>query len=95
MVEKTEKRYRITVSGRVQGVFFRHNTKKTAQKLGLKGYVINLDNGNVEIVAQGSEENLKRLLEFCRKGPMFARVDDIEVKEEKTGNEFEGFEIRY
>ena len=95
MVEKTEKRYRITVSGRVQGVFFRHNTKKTAQKLGLKGYVINLDNGNVEIVAQGSEENLKRLLEFCRKGPMFARVDDVKVKEEKTGNEFEGFEVRY
>lgn len=95
MAGKTEKMYGITVSGRVQGVFFRHNTKKTAQNLGLKGYVINLDDGNVEIVAQGSEENLKRFLEFCRKGPMFARVDDVKVKDEKPSNEFEGFEVRY
>ena len=95
MAEKTEKRYRITVSGRVQGVFFRYNTRKMAQNLGLVGYVTNIDDGRVEIVVQGREENLKKLVEFCRKGPMFARVDDIEVKEEKTGNEFEGFEIRY
>lgn len=90
-----EKRYKITVSGRVQGVFFRYNTKKTAQNLGLKGYVMNLEDGDVEIITQGSEEKLKKLLEFCRKGPMFARVDDVKVKEEKTGNEFEGFEVRY
>lgn len=92
---KNEKRYRIIVSGRVQGVFFRYSTRKVAADLGLVGYVKNLEDSRVEVVAQGDEEDLNRLADFCRKGPMFARVDDIKIKEEKTGDEFEGFEIKY
>lgn len=95
MAEKEEKRHHILISGRVQGVFFRANTRRRARKLGLVGYVMNLDDGRVEAVAQGSEDKLKELLEFCHKGPLLARVDNVEVKKEKVGNEFEGFEIRY
>ncbi|PIN86658.1 acylphosphatase [Candidatus Woesearchaeota archaeon CG10_big_fil_rev_8_21_14_0_10_44_13] len=90
-----EKRYKIIVSGRVQGVFFRYTTKKTARNLGLKGYAKNLDDGTVEVVAQGNKDDLDRLVDFCRKGPLLARVDDVNVKEEKAGDEFEGFEVKY
>ena len=95
MAEKGEKTYRIIVSGRVQGVFFRAYTRKTAQRLGLKGYARNLSDGTIEVVAQGSEEMLKKLVEFCRKGPMFAKIENVDINEEKIKEEFERFEIRY
>ena len=89
------KRAHIIVSGRVQGVFFRHNTNIIANKLGLKGYVRNTNDGNVEIAAEGPEDKLKELIAFCRKGPAGAWVDDIKVEYEEARNEFEGFSVRY
>jgi|TARA_B100002003_G_scaffold195421_1_gene185246 acylphosphatase len=53
------KRLHLIISGRVQGVFFRHNTNKIANKLGLTGFVRNLGNRDVEVVAEGTEEKLK------------------------------------
>jgi acylphosphatase len=73
----------IVVSGRVQAVFFRVNTKKKAEELGITGTVTNLPSGDVEIFAQG-----KRLMEFvswCSEGPAFARVNNIEVDEFEHG----------
>ena len=72
-----ESRIKIYVFGLVQGVFFRSTTRKTARKLGLRGYVKNLPNGSVFIEAEGLEDKLYELLEFSKKGPKHARVDHI------------------
>jgi len=89
------KRVHIIVSGRVQGVFFRSNTRETASNLGLRGYARNLYNGDVEVVAEGNEEKLNKLIEFCKKGPESAHVTNIKIKYEKATNEFSDFEVRY
>jgi len=66
------------ISGIVQGVFFRKNTKMQAEKLGLSGWVRNLSDGRVEVVAEGPREKLDKLLEWLGHGPTGARVDKIE-----------------
>jgi len=88
------KQIRITISGRVHGVFFRSTTCDIARKLGLKGYVKNLDNGDVEIIAQGNEKGLNELIDFCHKGPPSARIDNINIEQEKA-QEFTSFETKY
>ena len=89
------KRVHIFISGRVQGCFFRANVRDRAKKLNLKGFVKNLDDGRVEAVFEGSEENIEKILEFCKKGPSGARVEKVEIKEEKISNEFNNFEVRH
>lgn len=89
------KRVHIIVKGFVQGVFFRSNTKKAATELNLKGYVKNLDNGYVEVVAEGKEKELNKLIEFCKVGPSFSKVEDIDIKFGKPTKEFNNFEVRY
>jgi|TARA_B100001964_G_C14258134_1_gene613594 acylphosphatase len=79
----------------VQGVFFRANAKRMAESLGLRGYAKNMPDGSVEVVAEGLEEKIKKLIEFCKKGPEAAVVKRIDVKFEEASNEFEGFEVRY
>ena len=86
---------KIIVSGKVQGVFFRHNTQKFAKSLDLKGYVKNLSNGNVEVVAVGDEKQLKKLIEFCKNGPEHAKVSNINVKYFVCKEMFEDFKIIY
>ena len=85
----------ITIDGQVQGVLFRANTKKVAESLDLMGYVKNNPDGTVEVVAEGPEDKLKKLIKFCKNGPELAKVSKIDVKFEKSTNEFDGFEIRY
>lgn len=89
------KRVIIKIYGRVQGVFFRDSARKRAKKLGLVGWVRNEPDKGVMIVAEGGEENLKRLIDWCYNGPMLARVDKVEVKWEEAKGEFKDFEIRY
>ena len=89
------KRIHALVSGRVQGVFFRWETNDFAQNLGLKGWVRNLRDGRVEVVAEGEEEKLKELINFLHKGPKYARVTKVEVNWEKIKNEFKDFKITY
>ncbi len=90
------KRYHIFVHGRVHGVFFRYNTEKLTKKIeGITGFVKNLPDGTVEVVAEGEESKLKELLQFCKEGPLIAKVKKIVVQEEKPTGEFKGFEIRY
>ncbi|MGP3667126.1 MAG: acylphosphatase [Candidatus Bathyarchaeota archaeon] len=88
-------RAHVVVSGRVQGVFFRHETKKEALKRGVKGWVRNLPNGEVEAVFEGEKEDVEEMIKFCRKGPPLAKVKDIKVSWEEYKGEFKDFEIRY
>jgi acylphosphatase len=94
-VEAMTRRIHVLVSGRVQGVFFRANTQEVAQRLGLSGYVQNLPDGRVEVVAEGNEEALRKLIEWCREGPPLARVERVEVRWENPTGAFTGFHIRY
>ncbi|RLG70729.1 MAG: acylphosphatase [Candidatus Iainarchaeum archaeon] len=89
------KRVRIIVSGLVQGVFFRAHTEEWATQLGLKGFVRNLPNGDVEIIAEGEEGKLKELLERVKVGPPAAVVKDVKIEWQKAKNEFKDFRIRY
>jgi acylphosphatase len=70
------------VFGRVQGVFFRQSTQQEAQRLGLRGYTRNEDDGSVTIEAEGTKEALDALEKWCHKGPPAARVDKVEVQAE-------------
>jgi acylphosphatase len=71
------KRISITVSGKVQGVFYRASTEKIAKQIGLVGFVRNEKNGNVYIEAQGNETQLDEFVKWCKRGPERARVDEI------------------
>ncbi len=86
------------VSGYVQGVNFRYYTKKFAKKLGLKGFVRNLDNNRVEVFSVGEKRKLDELLKFLRKGPFLARVHKIDYKfpdKNPFSRRFTDFEIVY
>ncbi|MCH7650212.1 MAG: acylphosphatase [Nitrospinae bacterium] len=67
------------VHGHVQGVFYRANTQKVAQGLGLTGWVKNCGDGSVEIHAEGDKDNLEELIEWCRHGPALAKVSKIDL----------------
>ena len=88
-------RVHIMIHGLVQGVFFRSNARKVALDLGLKGYARNMPDGTVEVVAEGPEDKIKELIEFCKKGPETAEVSKVDVNFEKPVNEFNSFEVRY
>ncbi|MBI4009722.1 MAG: acylphosphatase [Candidatus Aenigmarchaeota archaeon] len=88
-----EKRYRVVVYGRVQGVMFRHNVAKIAEKANIKGWVRNNPDGTVEAVFEGKEETLEKVLNWCRKGPIGSKIEKVEVKEEEFKDEFEAFYI--
>ncbi len=82
------------VSGRVQGVFFRARTCEVATRLGLAGWVRNLPDGRVELLAEGPGEALEQLLAFCRVGPAGARVDDVNVAFGVASGGLGAFEVR-
>lgn len=88
------KRVHIFVSGRVQGVFFRAHTRDLALKLGLRGFVRNLPDGRVEVVAEGPEDRLEELINFCHHGPPLAHVTGVEVRWEEPTGEFPSFSVR-
>lgn len=90
-----QKQIHIFVTGRVQGVFFRQSTKVMAIKNNVKGWVRNLDDGRVEIVAQGETQDIDNLAHWCKTGPANSRVDEFELSEENISDEFETFEVRY
>ena len=68
---------RFTISGRVQGVFFRESTRRVAQSLGLTGYAINLANGDVEVLASGDAASIERLGDYLQDGPTMAVVTNV------------------
>lgn len=83
----------IVVTGKVQGVFYRHHAHKKATELGLTGRVCNLEDGSVEIIAEGEEEAIETLIEWCHEGPPAAEVDDVAVDYRDGEREFSDFRI--
>ena len=81
------------VSGRVQGVFFRQRTLRLARGEGLAGWVRNMPDGRFEAVFEGDAERVDRMIEWCRRGPEMAVVEEVEVAEEEPEG-LESFEVR-
>jgi acylphosphatase len=88
-------RAHIFVTGRVQGVFFRSETKYEARKHHVVGWVRNLPDDRLEGVFEGEEEDVKKLVEFCRQGPPAAKIEETLVSYEPYSGVFTSFEIRY
>ena len=88
-------RAHIFVSGRVQGVWFRENTQKKARKLGVTGWVKNLADGQVEAVFEGEKEQVEAMVNWTKKGPIWAKVNDLNLEWQEYQGEFNNFEIRY
>lgn len=86
------KHYNITVSGKVQGVFYRQSALEIAVQIRVKGFVRNEPNGNVYIEAEGKEEELNEFLKWCWKGPRLSTVKDVQFTEDRIKN-FSSFEI--
>lgn len=92
------KRVHVIVSGFVQGVGFRHETRRMANTFGLTGWVRNTEDGKVEAVFAGAKDKLDEIIAWCHKGPYLAEVERVDVAWEeappKGGGEFSSFEIR-
>ncbi|HEY3110785.1 MAG TPA: acylphosphatase [Chloroflexota bacterium] len=86
-------RVHLVISGLVQGVGFRLATQREASRLGLAGWVRNLPDGRVEAVAEGSDESIERLVDWCRRGPAGARVHDLAVERWPLAGQRGGFTI--
>lgn len=86
------KTIRLTIKGKVQGVFFRATAKDIADELGVKGWVKNLPDRNVEIRATATEALLQKFIDWCKLGPPKAKVDDV-IVEVLDLEEFNSFRI--
>jgi len=91
----TNLRVRLFIKGKVQGVFFRQALKIRAKKNNVNGWVRNLKNGRVEALLEGKDTDVSTLIEWCHAGSANARVEDIEIKNEKYKGEFSKFEVLY
>lgn len=91
----SDKRVRVQITGRVQGVFFRDSTRQEAQRLGVTGWVRNRADGSVEGVFEGPQESVDQLVAWCEAGPSHADVDEVAVEPEDPTGEFDGsFRVR-
>ncbi len=90
-----QRRVRIRISGRVQGVFFRAYTQEEALKLGLAGWVRNLPDGSVEAMVEGDAARVERMIAWCNSGSPQSAVSHVQVQEEQPSGEFTDFTIRY
>lgn len=88
------RRVHIYVSGRVQGVFFRAATQAKAKQLNITGWVKNLLDGRVEIVAEAESQAMAPFLAWCRKGPPGADVQTLQINDEPSQNDFTDFCVR-
>jgi len=87
------KHLNIKIYGRVQGVGFRLSAKSVAEKLNITGFARNESDGSVYLEAEGEKENLEKFLEWCHRGPLFARVDKVVVEEENQLKNFTEFNV--
>jgi acylphosphatase len=83
----------VLISGQVQGVWYRANTKQKAEELGLTGWVKNTANGDVEAVFVGDESSVNEMMTWCRVGPPLAQVDNVRIIRKRVEGEFTGFTI--
>ncbi len=90
----SEKRFKIRIYGRVQGVWYRASAQQQASKLGLSGWVRNEDDGSVGAEAQGAEGSLEAFIEWCWRGPQHAEVKQVEIEEQPVQAGSQGFHVR-
>ena len=90
-----KKRVHLFISGTVQGVFFRASTVKKAKKIGVTGWVKNLPDRRVEALLEGNIEDVDKMIEWLKKGPSSAKVENVEIKEGEYKGEFNNFKIKY
>ena len=86
------KTIRLTIKGKVQGVFYRATAKDVADMLGIKGWIRNLPDNNVEVTATATDELLQKFITWCKQGPPKAKVDEV-IVEDLSLEEFNGFRI--
>ncbi len=92
---KAEKnRAHLLISGRVQGVWYRGSTEQQANYLGLTGWVRNCKSGQVEVMVEGADAAIDKLISWCRTGPSMARVTDVQIDFDDYGGEFIGFRVK-
>lgn len=86
-------RAHVYISGHVQGVYFRAETRHRARRLGVTGWVRNLWDGRVEAVFEGEAQAVEQMIQWCWRGPEGAAVENVEVRYEPATGEFSGFQI--
>lgn len=89
------KRIECVILGRVQMVMFRDFAKRNARRLGIFGSAQNLSDGSVRIVAEGRKERVEEFIALLKKGPVFARVDSLEIQWSDTDGTYTAFSIVY
>lgn len=87
-----KKSVRLYITGTVQGVFFRGFIKENAEKLDLKGFTRNLEDGRVEVFVEGDPDKVNQMVDICRKGPKHSKVDNVEIIPEKF-QDLKGFKV--
>ncbi len=88
-------RAHLIIKGMVQGVFFRAFTRDVAAQLGIRGWVKNLPDGNVEALFEGERKDVEQAIKRCYSGPPGARVAAIDIDWEEYRGDLQGFQIRY
>ncbi len=83
------------ISGRVQGVFFRMETMRAADRIGVTGWVRNKRDGTVEAIFEGNQSKVEAMLNWCREGPPHARVTEVKADREQYSGEYDRFEVTY
>ncbi len=83
---------RLYISGLIQGIFFRNFVKENAERFNVKGFVRNLEDGRVEVFLEGKPEDVRKVIELCKKGPKHSEVKDVEEKEERF-QDFKTFKV--
>ena len=86
--------FRVIIRGRVQGVGFRYFTKARADELQIRGWVRNLPDGNVEVLACAKKEILERFMHYLETGPIGSQVDEAQFQWMQESQQFGSFEIR-
>lgn len=84
---------KLIVDGTVQGIFFKNFTKENADKLDLRGFVRDLEDGTLEVVVEGEKDNIARLIEILKKGPAHSQIRNINVEERKWSGDLKEFKI--
>ncbi len=87
-------RAHLLIEGRVQGVGYRANTRRMANKLNLRGWVRNLRNGDVEVIVEGPEIEVQKLITWCHRGPTSAFVSNVKIEKSPATGEFDGFRTK-
>ena len=92
---ETKSRRQVIIRGRVQGVFFRMETQRAAERHGVFGWVKNRADGTVEAVFEGEKEKVDAVIDWCRRGPRHADVKGVDIHEENYTGEFNDFSITH